>query len=1112
MLSLHFSNRFEALAALLGARLAVPREDLFVADEIVVPSAALRRRLTLEFAQVEGVCAHLRFDYLAQWLWRQIAAVVPGIDAERSPFAPEVLAWRVWRALGDRDWVGAHPRLAGYLAQADEVMRWELAERIAATVEQYVTYRPEWLAEWLAGRPVAFPGGAVPADAAWQADLWRRVVAETGVSGRHPIEGFIDTLSRPGGTARAREAGLPERVHVVALPTMPPLHARLLAALGRAIEVEVYLLNPCREYWFELVDPRRLAWLQAAGRDAGHEVGNRLLAGWGKQTQAQIDGLLDAAGDAVVDEHLFVQPPEHTLLGRLQGAILDSVELEPGSAADLAGERSVEFHVAHSRTRELEALHDRLLALFAADPTLTPGDVLVVTPDLEATAPLVDAVFGTVPAERRIPYAVTGRARSGQDPAARALLALLSLAASRVAASELFALLQQPAVARRFGLDEAALERLHGWLLASGLHWGLDATHRAGFDLPAEARHTLADALDRLFLGHALPAGAESPLPGLLPAGDAEGSAAATLGAFWRYAEALRWLQAESARPRPAAAWARLLHAALDRFVAPAGDELPALRELRATIARLADDVASGAGATTALPLAVLRRALEARLDDPARGGVPSGAVSFSAMSSLRGLPYRVVCAVGLDDGAFPTTARPPEFDLIALAPRRGDRQRRHDERNVFLDLLLAAREHLHLSWRGRSVRDNAPLPPSVLVAELLELLAAATAEDPEDPAAVAAARARLVVEHPLQSFAPELFDAEADTRRRSHDAELAAALRAGAMAAALPPAAEAEVGDDEEEEEADAAPDPALPFFTTPLPPPGPEWRTPTLAQLVEFFRQPVRHLLRRRLQIALQFDEAALEDDEPLVADALARRAFAERLLPPLLAGLDTEAALRRAEAGIELPSGTLGRCQRDAEFARVAGFAERVRAALAEPVLDAQGAELDFDLDGERWTVAAGFADLRASGLVRWRWGVLRGADLLEAWLHHLVLAAAAPPGVAARTRWLLTNGELLLRAPEAPREKLATLLRLYRRGLAEPLRLYPKTSLALVRDGAAAALKCWTPGERTPYAEGGEEAMRLAWRGREAEALAGDFEELAHTVFGPLLAHAEGSALE
>ncbi|MCC9595238.1 MULTISPECIES: exodeoxyribonuclease V subunit gamma [unclassified Rubrivivax] len=1111
MLSLHFSNRFEALATLLGAHLAAPREDLFVADEIVVPSAAVRRRLTLEFAQVEGVCAHLRFDYLAQWLWRQIAGVVPGIDAERSPFAPEVLAWRVWRALGDREGVAAHPRLAGYLAQADEVMRWELAERIAATVEQYVTYRPEWLAEWLAGRPVAFPGGAAPADAGWQAELWRRIVAETGVSGRHPIEGFIDTLSRPGGAERAREAGLPARVHVVALPTMPPLHARLLAALGRAIEVEVYLLNPCREYWFELVDPRRLAWLQAAGRDAGHEVGNRLLAGWGKQTQAQIDGLLDAAGDAVVDEHLFIQPPEHTLLGRLQTAILDSVELEAGSAADLAGERSIEFHVAHSRTRELEALHDRLLALFAADPTLTPADVLVVTPDLEATAPLVDAVFGTVPAERRIPYAVTGRARSGQDPAARALLALLSLTSSRVAASELFALLQQPAVARRFGLDEAALERLHGWLLASGLHWGLDAAHRAGFDLPAETRHTLADALDRLFLGHALPAGAESPLPGLLPAGDAEGSAAATLGAFWRYAEALRWLQAESVRPRPAAAWARLLHAALDRFVAPAGDEQPALRELRATIARLADDVASGAGAATVLPLAVLRRALEARLDDPARGGVPSGAVTFSAMSSLRGLPYRVVCAIGLDDGAFPTTARPPEFDLIALAPRRGDRQRRHDERNVLLDLLLAAREHLHLSWRGRSVRDNAPLPPSVLVAELLELLAAATAEDPDEPASVAAARKRLVVEHPLQSFAPELFDAGADARRRSHDAELAAALRAGAVAAALPPVA-ASAEDDDEEEELQAASDPALPFFTTPLPPPGPEWRTPTLQQLVEFFRQPTRYWLRRRLQLALQFDEAALDDDEPLVADALARRAFADRLLPPLLAGVDAETAWRRAEAGTELPSGAIGQQQMQAEFARVAAFADRVRDALAEPVLDAQGAELDFELDGEHWTVAAGFADLRASGLVRWRWGVLRGADLLEAWLQHLVLAAAAPAGVAARTRWLLTNGELVLRAPEAPREHLATLLRLYRRGLAEPLRLYPKTSLALVRDGAAAALKCWTPGERTPFAEGGDESIRLAWRGREAEALAGDFEPVAQAVFGPLLAHAEGSALQ
>ena len=135
-------------------------------------------------------------------------------------------------------------------------------------------------------------------------------------------------------------------------------------------------------------------------------------------------------------------------------------------------------------------------------------------------------------------------------------------------------------------------------------------------------------------------------------------------------------------------------------------------------------------------------RACSALLDDPTRGGVPGGAVTFAAMASLRNLPYRVVCAIGLNDGAFPSTQRPNEFDLMARDPRRGDRQRRIDERNVFLDLLLAARERLYLSYTGRSVRDNAPLPPSVLVAELLDYCAAAIDEAPV-LAGVAAGRAQ---------------------------------------------------------------------------------------------------------------------------------------------------------------------------------------------------------------------------------------------------------------------------------------------------------------------------------------------------------------------------------
>ena len=390
MLHIHFSNRFEALARLLQARLADARGGPLDIDTVIVPSAAVGRALTLALADAQGLASNLRLAYLAQWLWQQMARVLPAVPAQ-SPFAPAALAWRVYAAFGDAGFVAAHPRLQHYLARADALMRCQLAQRVAALIEPYSTYRPDLLAAWRDGRlPLDHP------DQAWQAALWRRLCDELSLDSTHPAQTFVQAL-REGGAALARARGLPARLQVLALPTMAPLHIELLAALGEHIDIDVYALNPCREYWFELVDRRRLARLSAQGRAEGHEVGHRLLAAWGRQTQAHIDTLLERCGDAELDDAHYQPAPGATLLARLQNSILDLQDPAPGSAPWTDGDRSIELHVCHSLTRELEVLHDRLLGLFGDDPALRPGDVLVTVPDLEAAAPLIDAVFGSAP-------------------------------------------------------------------------------------------------------------------------------------------------------------------------------------------------------------------------------------------------------------------------------------------------------------------------------------------------------------------------------------------------------------------------------------------------------------------------------------------------------------------------------------------------------------------------------------------------------------------------------------------------------------------------------------------------------------------------------------------
>ena len=222
MLHLHFSNRFDTLTQALLGQLGGARGDVFAADQLIVPSAAVRRSLTLAIADHGGICANVQFDFLARWLWQQVGRVVPSVEAE-SPFVPAMLAWRIYSALGDAALVDAQARLAGYLSRADDVMRFELAQRLAGLIDQYITYRPDWLDDWLNSRSAlpATTAASALADERWQAALWRRISADSGVSGQHPATLFIDTLKRPGAAA---QAGLSACAHVFALPTMPPQH------------------------------------------------------------------------------------------------------------------------------------------------------------------------------------------------------------------------------------------------------------------------------------------------------------------------------------------------------------------------------------------------------------------------------------------------------------------------------------------------------------------------------------------------------------------------------------------------------------------------------------------------------------------------------------------------------------------------------------------------------------------------------------------------------------------------------------------------------------------------------------------------------------------------
>lgn len=1122
MLTLVTASRFEALEELLLVGLMQPAADPLASEPVLVPSAAVRHRLALAVADRHGVCAQIEFAFLAEWLWRQIAVVIPDVPAH-SPFDPATLRWRIDACLQDPALVAAHPRLAGWLADADALMRFSLADRLAALFDQYLTYRPDWLAGWSAGQLRATSADAPlqRADESWQAALWRRLerdVAGGAAPVRHPTQLFLAALAEGGLDARQR-ARLPARVRVFCLPGMPPLYLDVLTGLARHLDVELYVLNPCRDFWFDLASPRVHARRSLAG-EAGHlEVGHRLLASWGRQTQSWLERLYANPDPAAFAEReadeTRVPAPADTLLARLQAGIRDLQDPAPGVLADaVLPDGSLEIHVCHSLTRQLEVLHDRLLTRLAAPAPPAPGEILVVVPDLSTAAPLIEQVFGHRPRALALPYVITGLPPATANPLARALLDLLALARGRMPASAVLAVLQQPAVGACFGLAGSALEDLARRLREADVHWGLDAAHRADCDLPATARGTFRDGLERLWLGFALPEGHAHPWQDRLPALDG-GDDPLPLGALQTFLQRLDGLRRALAQPLRPRQWQGVLEGLVRDFLDPGRSWLEPraalLAELQAHLRELAE-----AGVDRAQPAELLCRALDDRLAAGPGGGVPGGAITFAALSSLRLLPHRVVCVLGLDDGVFPAPVRPLEFDLIAARPRPGDRQRGEDDRNLFLDLLLAAREAVHLSYSGRSVRDNGERPPSVVLAELLDVLVPALAPADADEATLAAVRARLLCHHPLQPFDERYFDPAQPQLPGSYREDFAAALRARALAAAAsavaPPAMAqsgplADAGFDQDDDEADeAALDRAaqVPFFAFPLPPLEPEWRQLTLERLSRFLHHPGRMLLQDRLGLRLPDPAAEWQDSEDFLPARKASQRLAQRLLPVLLADPDGDPQRLEnlAQAGADYPEGPLGQAALRAEIACLRSFAATVQSLGQGALLPARSVEWRFARPDGEWCLQAPLEGLRDGRLFGWDYGTRGISTLLPVWLRHLWVCAHAD-GAVGPTEWVLRDATVRLQplAAQVAREQLAGLVDLYAQGMCRPLHFFRRTAWTWCEKGEAAARRTWLGAPFQDWSEARDAAWRLALRG-VADPLDAEFRALAAQVLQPL----------
>lgn len=496
----------------------------------------------------------------------------------------------------------------------------------------------------------------------------------------------------------------------------------------------------------------------------------------------------DIAADV---QSFWLEAREETLLRRVQDSILtlNPESLAQGAPLIRREDESIRFVCAPTPARELEGLADWLQARFREDPTLTPSDVLVVTPDISALAPLIDEVFGSLPKGRRIDYRITGALTAAEDAPLKAMSGLAGLLSGRMRRAELLSWLALPIISKRLGLDADDIAVIGRWLEAAGFEFGLSDGHLLGLD-PRTFAHvregTLSAALERLALGAMLPSGMRPPLFGVLPVDGTEtdwSSVAerprllSVISSLYAGLEELRLCavspasaesdaEAQAAALRDPERWPRWIARAIELFFPreTPDEDWQALRNCADALAGEIAAAKDAAGEPPAVPFELFLSVLASRMRRSAPGARPGSAVTFTEMSQMRGLPHRIIAVLGLgEDSKFPGSSRAEEFDLMSRHPRRGDRDSRSDNRNVFLDLLLAARETFLVSWSG-GANPAQRSEPSVVAQELRDWLLSITPEGEREEARSRGATERaaiLTVTLPLTAFSESAFSPE---------------------------------------------------------------------------------------------------------------------------------------------------------------------------------------------------------------------------------------------------------------------------------------------------------------------------------------------------------------
>ncbi len=1018
MLTIHTSNQLEQLKNQFSNLIKKPLASTFATEAVVVQNAGMARWLSMQMADISGISANTEFLFPAEFMWRLLRLVSSDIP-ENNQCTPDTMRFHIMRELSQHP--ENYPELQHYIGdinKQDELAIWELSSELSQLLDQYLFYRSDWIRDW--------ESPEWNSDNNWQSRLWKRCVQD-----RNLIHWLALQDQFKESFQQLDKNKLEERITFFSMSALSPGYIDMLGELGNKTDVHLFLINPCQDvYWGDIQSEKNIAKMDEDVQPY-MDLQNPLLASMGKQGRDFIDKLLTLPSyeESLHEENttqLEHETRHQTLLTKLQNDIKQLAEPNAITTNKVTIlDNSITINACHTAMREVEVLHDQILNELNNDATLAPSDFVVMMPDVEKYAPYIEAVFSA--SKPTLPFSIADREALNVFQIIEALDKLFTLADTRFDVESVFELLNYTDISEKFDLDETQIKKCRELAKATNIRWGISADSRKRNQLPYTEEHTWKYALDRILLGYSLGEDLEEiitteklfdseRLLSLLSFTDIEGSEALMLASFKQFTDCIFSINLWSSLNLSLTDWIEKTKTLIQKLTTENTDQqrlINAISDLKALGAFTEFD--------QEIPYSVFSKMLTSCFKSISANEKFLGyGITFCALVPMRSVPFKVVSLIGMNDGEFPRQDKHHSFDLMANKPLKGDRSRRDEDRYLFLESLLAARNKLIISFNGLSVKDNSDIPPSVLVNELLETLAIYTNIEAE----------KLIVKHPLQAFSPKYFENDRSNESLfSYEKEYCSLNKNEELASQV--------------------------FIKQALDEPDASYKDISLHDLISFYKNPSRYFLKHRFSIQTFDDDPSLNIREPFELESFKDRDVRNLVLEnqTLEERQNNEQQLIARAKGL-LPYGQIG----DEIYQREKHITENFIANL--PVNDTvqnQNPNKHFNLKIDDFSIHGNIDQLMDKGRLLKVVTKPYAGDYISFWLIHLVMNAVDELNCERSSFLYSPDVDLHLTSLEDAKSRLKELLDLYWKGLSYPLLFFPKSAFAMYKKPTYAKTK-------------------------------------------------------